>query len=66
MADDLDKWVVLIGNGLYVAGIGNTFEGYPQTFGYVITKRREVALEFSALRLARRVADSIGGRVMKV
>jgi len=66
MAELRDSWVVLIGNGLYVAGLGKTFEGYPQTFGYVITKSAESAMKFTSLRLARNVADSLCGRVMKV
>ena len=66
MMDYQDRWVVVIGNGLYIAGLGKTFEGYRETVGTVITKRRECALEFTSLRDAKGTADSIGGRVFKV
>lgn len=66
MMDYQDRWVVVIGNGLYIAGLGKTFEGYGETVGHVITRRRECALEFTSLREARGVADGIGGRVFKV
>jgi hypothetical protein len=66
MTDYRDKWVVVVGTEMYVAGLGKTFEGYGETVGTVITKRRECALEFTSLRDAKGTADSIGGRVFKV
>ena len=61
----------MIGN-CYIAGLGQTFAGYqnksgiPQTPGLVITQLERRAMMFTGRRDARKLADSIGGRVIMV
>lgn len=66
MTDFRDRWIVVVGKEMYVAGLGRTLAGYREGIGTVITHRREMALEYTSLNDARRTADSIGGRVFKV
>ena len=66
MTDYRDRWIVVIGKGMYVAGLGKTLAGYKEGIGTVISHRRELALEYTCLSDAKGVAESIGGRVFKV
>ena len=66
MPDFRDRWVVVIGKEMYVAGLGKMLAGYKDGIGTVITHRRDLALEYTSLREAKSLADSIGGRVFKV
>lgn len=63
------RWYVMIGN-CYIAGLGKTFGGYqvdlPFTPGLVITKLERRAMMFTGRREAARLANSIGGRVIRV
>ena len=62
-----DRWIVTIGQ-LYLAGIGQTFTGqgeFPWT-GFVMTKIREHAKEFTSMSEAQKAANGLGGQVFKV
>ena len=62
-----DRWIVALGQ-LFLAGIGQTFPGHgelPWT-GFVMTKIREHAKEFSSMSEAQKAANGLGGQVFKV
>jgi len=65
------RWYVMVGTS-YIAGLGQTFAGYqnksglPQTPGLVITKLERRAMMFTSRRDAAKLANSIGGRVIRV
>lgn len=70
MPDYQSRWVVMVGL-LYIAGLGRTYEGYhrgdriPIVPGFVVTKLANHAMEFTSLREASALANSIGGRVIR-
>ena len=62
-----DRWIVTLGL-LYLAGIGQTFPGqgeFPWT-GFVMTKIRDHAKEFTSMSEAQKAANGLGGQVFKV
>ena len=65
------RWYVMVGTS-YIAGLGQTFAGYqnkggiPQTPGLVITKLERRAMMFTSRRDAAKLANSLGGRVIRV
>lgn len=65
------RWYVMVGKS-YIAGLGQTFAGYqnksdlPQTPGLVITKLERRAMMFTSRREAAKLANSIGGVVIRV
>ena len=67
MPDFRDRWIVSIGM-LYLAGIGQTYPGHEEkpVTGFVLTKIREHAKEFTGLTEAQNLANGLGGQVFKV
>ncbi len=55
------KWIVCIGE-LYFCGLGTTFVNQA-CIGWVLSKLRERAEEFTSLESAQSVAKAIGGTV---
>jgi hypothetical protein len=55
------KWIVCIGE-LYFGGLGTAFANQA-CIGWVMTKLRERAEEFTSLETAQSVAKAIGGTV---
>lgn len=62
--DYRDYWIVRLGE-LYFSGLGESFfkPGYT---GWVMTKVREHAQQFTSLDAARSAAHALGGAVIKV
>ena len=60
-----DRWIVKIG-AYFLAGIGQTYKGYGSRVGFVLTKKRDHAYEFSSKEEAQKSARGLGGQVRKV
>lgn len=60
----MTHWIVCIGE-LYFGGLGTAFVN-TACVGWVMTKIRERAQEFTSLETARSVAAAIGGTVYAV
>ena len=64
MTDFRDRWVVCLGE-LYFGGLGHAYINQA-CVGWVLTKIRDHAQEFTSLDSARQTARAIGGTVYKV
>lgn len=60
----MSHWIVTLGD-LYFGGLGGSFTN-STCVGWVLTKLRQHAFEFTSLESARQTAAFIGGTVSKV
>ena len=60
----VNRWIVTVGD-LYFGGLGSSF-GNLACVGWVMTKLRRFAYEFTSLESARDAAQAIGGTVTMV
>ena len=61
---DRDTWIVRLGD-LYFGGLGGSYAN-PGCIGWVMTKIRDHAQQFTSLDSARSAAHALGGDVIKV
>ena len=61
MTDRRDHWIVMVGR-LYLVGLSTD----PEKMGFILSVLYRQAMRFESLNDARRIANALEGRVMKV